>query len=82
MLVLAPLAVGVVRAAQGRYDEAEELLRVSLGEAEETEYRRLQREPLRYLAQFLRERGRDDEAAVFEERLAELVPASSTARIA
>jgi class 3 adenylate cyclase/tetratricopeptide (TPR) repeat protein len=82
MLVLAPLALGAVRAAQGRDAEAEELLRASLREAQETEYRRLQREPLDYLARFLRERGREDEAAVFEERLVELVPASSTARIA
>jgi tetratricopeptide (TPR) repeat protein len=81
-LVLAPLALGVVRAAQGRDAEGEELLRTALREAEETEYLRLQREPLESLAQFLRERGRDDEAAAFEERLADLFPASKTARIA
>ena len=80
--VLAPLALGAVRAAQGRDEEGEELLRSALCEAEETEYRRLQREPLEYVAQFLRERGREDEAVVFEDRLAELFPASRTARIA
>jgi class 3 adenylate cyclase/tetratricopeptide (TPR) repeat protein len=81
-LVGAPLALGAVRTAQGRDEEGEELLREALREAEETEYRWLQRMPLEYLVQFLRDRGRDDEAAEFEDRLAELVPASSTARIA
>ena len=32
---------------------------------------------LRYLAEFLRARGRDDEAAAYEERRAELAPAST-----
>jgi class 3 adenylate cyclase/tetratricopeptide (TPR) repeat protein len=80
-LVLVPLALGAIRAGQGRAAEAEEHLRRALGEAEETEYRLLQREPLVYLAQFLRERGRDDEACALDERLAEF-PAASTARIA
>jgi hypothetical protein len=80
--VLVPLALGTVRAGQRRDAEAEELFLTALHEAEKTEYRRLQREPLALLAQFLRELGRDGEAAAFEERLAELVPASKTARIA
>jgi class 3 adenylate cyclase/tetratricopeptide (TPR) repeat protein len=80
-LVLLPLVLGAIGAGQGRDADAEALFRTSLHEAEETEYRLLQREPLEYLAQFLRERGREEEAAAFEERLADF-PAVRIARIA
>jgi class 3 adenylate cyclase/tetratricopeptide (TPR) repeat protein len=75
------LALGLVRAAQGRDDEAETLMREALGILEETDFRRKEIEHLRALADFLRSRDREPEAAVYEARLAELVPAS-TARIA
>jgi hypothetical protein len=40
--------------------------------------------PLEHLTEFLRERGREDDAAVYDARIAELVPAepASTERIA
>ncbi|MDQ2983720.1 MAG: AAA family ATPase [Actinomycetota bacterium] len=76
------LALGLVRAAQGRDEEADALLRESLALLDPTEGMKLCFEPLRARAQFLRERGRDDEAVEFEERLAALERPDSTARIA
>ena len=76
------MALGVVRAAQGRDDEAEALLREAVGMS--NGFKLFAIEPLKVLAQFLRERGRLDEAAPFEERWAELSPAEakSAARMA
>jgi tetratricopeptide (TPR) repeat protein len=76
------VALGLVRAAQGQDEEAEQLLREALEILDATDYRRYRIEPLEALATFLRERGRSAEAAPYEERLAELVPARSTAPIA
>ena len=72
-------ALGLVRAAQGRDEEAEELLRSALETAKETDFREVQLSALQHLAQFLRERGRDEEAAPFEERREELRAASRSA---
>ncbi len=47
----------------------------------ETEYRNVEPEPLAAYAKFLRERGRDDEAATIEDRLEELLQPESAARI-
>jgi class 3 adenylate cyclase/tetratricopeptide (TPR) repeat protein len=79
------MALGIVRAAQERDEEAEALLREALASAErDSKYAQL--EPLAELAEFLRDRGRADEAAVFEARRAGLLPsaaaAESAARIA
>ena len=71
------MALGVVRAAQGRDDEAEELLREAYRIAGATEFRRHHVEALEELARFLRDRGRDDEAAELEARLPELFPAAA-----
>ena len=73
-----------VRAAQGRYEEAEALFHESLAEIVDTDFRSIEHELLGPFAQFLRDRGRDDEAVRLEERLAELLPAAekSSARIA
>ena len=76
------VALGLVRAAQGRDEEAEALLRDALEILDGTDYRRYRVEPLEALAGFLRERGRVAEAAPYEERLAELAPARSAAQIA
>ena len=76
------VALGLVRAAQGQDEEAEALLREAFEILDATDYRRYRIEPLEALATFLRERGRAAEAAPYEERLAELVPARSTAPIA
>jgi tetratricopeptide (TPR) repeat protein len=81
-LVTTAMALGIVRAAQGRDEEAEALLRKSVEDARG--FKLLQIEPLKNLAQFLRERGRTEEAAPFEARWAELSPAEAklAARIA
>ena len=68
------LALGVVRAAQGRDGEAEELLHEALEGFEFYEMRALEHWSLRYLARFLRERGRDAEAAAYEARRDGLAP--------
>ena len=75
------MALGLVRAAQRRDDEAELLLRESIDMLSETEYRNVEPEPLAAYATFLRERGRDDEAATIEDRLEELLQPESAARI-
>jgi hypothetical protein len=70
-----------VRAAQRRDDEAEKLLVEAVDGLAMYDLRSPERLALRQLVEFLRERGRDDEAAIYEERLAMLLP-SSTAAIA
>ncbi len=77
------MALGLVRAVQGRDDEAEELLREAQERIAGTEHRLHQRDSLEALAQFLRERGREDEATELDERReALLAEAASAARIA
>ncbi len=75
------LALGVVRAVQGRDDEAEALLREAVEGLEAYQLYSPEREALRVLAAFLRDRGREDEAAAVEDRLVELL-SRSTAPIA
>jgi class 3 adenylate cyclase/tetratricopeptide (TPR) repeat protein len=75
--------LGLVRAAQGHDEEAEELLREGYETIVTTEHRVGQRDALKALAQFLRERGRDDEAAELEARRERLAAdADSAAKIA
>jgi tetratricopeptide (TPR) repeat protein len=73
-----------VRAAQGRDEEAEELFREALSTVADTDFRAIEYEVLEPYAQFLRDRGRDDEADRLDDRRAELFPAAakSSARIA
>jgi tetratricopeptide (TPR) repeat protein len=77
-------SLAMVRAAQGRDDEADELFREGIATIADTEFRVIEYEVLEPYAHFLRERGRDDEAERVEERLGELLPAAekSSARIA
>ena len=78
--------LAMVRAAQGRDDEAEALLHESIGILERSDYTRFLSEPLKAIIQFLEDRERFPEAVAFEQRLAELhagaVPEESAARIA
>jgi class 3 adenylate cyclase/tetratricopeptide (TPR) repeat protein len=77
------MTLGLVRAAQGRDDEAEELLRDALETIAATEHRSGQRDALKSLAQFLAERGREEEAAELEARREDvLAEAESAAKIA
>jgi tetratricopeptide (TPR) repeat protein len=64
-------ALAIVRAAQGKATEAEELFRSALESAEASPFRLAERETLERYARFLRERGREDEAAPLEDRLAQ-----------
>jgi class 3 adenylate cyclase/tetratricopeptide (TPR) repeat protein len=77
-------ALAQVRAAQGRDEEAEALFNEALGAVADTDFRNIEYEVLGPYAQFLRDRGRDDEAERVEERLGELLPAAekSSARMA
>jgi class 3 adenylate cyclase/tetratricopeptide (TPR) repeat protein len=75
------MVLGMVRAAQGRDDEAEFLLRDAIDSLAATDYRNSEPEPLAAYARFLRVRGRDDEACQVEERLAELLEPEGAARI-
>jgi class 3 adenylate cyclase/tetratricopeptide (TPR) repeat protein len=61
--------LGLVRAAQGKDVEAEQLLRDALARAEESPFRLIEREALERLAKFLRARGRDSEAEAYEDRI-------------
>jgi hypothetical protein len=61
------MTFGLVRAAQGRDQEAEELLREAYDRLG-PEHRLHLRDALEALAGFLRERGREDEAAELDER--------------
>jgi len=80
-LVTTTMALGIVRAAQGRDDEAEKLLREAVRASDG--FKLFAIDPLKTLAQFLRVRDRAEEAAPFEERWAELSPAEakSAARV-
>jgi len=75
------LALGVVRAAQGRDVEAEELMRSAVSELEASGMRTAELEVLEELTGFLHARGRAAEAESYEARVAALSP-SSTAPIA
>jgi tetratricopeptide (TPR) repeat protein len=76
-------ALGAVRAGQGRDEEAEELFHSAIELTRESNAKAWEIEPLERLAAFLRERGRDDDAAPYEARLATLSPPpESTAKIA
>jgi tetratricopeptide (TPR) repeat protein len=78
--------LGLVRAAQGRDEEAESLLLESIDILERSEYTRFLSEPLKAMIQFLEERRRVEDVVAFEERLEELragaVPEESAVRIA
>ncbi|MFL5939533.1 MAG: ATP-binding protein [Gaiellaceae bacterium] len=78
-LATTTMSLGLVRAAQGRDEEAEELLRQAYDTLAATEHRKHQCELLQALVQFLRERGRDDEADELEARREGVLAEASTA---
>ena len=81
-LATTAMALGKVRAAQGRDEEAEELLGEAVEIASSTQHRVCHRDALDALAQFLRERSRDDEAAELDERREQLLADASAAPLA
>ena len=82
--IFSQTALAIIRAAQGRDDEAEELFLSAVGMARDGGLGLFELHPLEHLTEFLRERGREDDAAVYDARIAELVPAepARTERIA
>jgi predicted ATPase/class 3 adenylate cyclase len=81
-------SLALIRAHQGRDEEAEALLRESIETLERSEYTRFLAGPLETIIGFLEARERAAEAVAFEERLAELradampEPEAEPARIA
>jgi class 3 adenylate cyclase/tetratricopeptide (TPR) repeat protein len=65
-------SLALVRASQGRDEEAEALLREAIEILERSEYSRFLSDPLEAMIQFLEERERFEEIAAFERRLEEL----------
>jgi predicted ATPase/class 3 adenylate cyclase len=79
-LATTTMTIGLVRAAQGRDEEAEELLRAAYDTIAATEHRQIQCETLQSLTEFLRSRGREDEADELQARReGVLADAASTA---
>jgi class 3 adenylate cyclase/tetratricopeptide (TPR) repeat protein len=72
------MALGLVRTAQGRHEEAEQLLTEALAIVEQTDFNATKIEVATALANFLRDRGRDDEAVDVERRVANLGPLAWT----
>ena len=70
------MTLGLVRAAQGRDDEGEALLLEALAIIEATDFRGLEGWIISRVEEFMRARGRDEEAAAYRERLADLAPAA------
>jgi tetratricopeptide (TPR) repeat protein len=63
------MALGLVRAAQRRDAEAEDLLSGAIALLAETDFRKTELEAVEAFVRFLRDRGRDEEAATYERRL-------------
>jgi class 3 adenylate cyclase/tetratricopeptide (TPR) repeat protein len=81
--IAATMALAAVRAAQDRDDEAEQLFLDTLALTADGSVKVFEIEPLERYSAFLRDRGRDADAAPYEARLAELSPPpESTAKIA
>ena len=76
------LAEAAVRTAEEREEEAEELFVEALAITDEVDFPAIEAEVLRRIVRFLEDSGQNGKAAPYEERLAALVPAESTAEIA
>jgi predicted ATPase/class 3 adenylate cyclase len=75
------LALGIVRFAQGREEEADALFAEALAGLRDYGLRTAELGALQDLVELMRDRGRDEDAARYAERLSELAP-NSTAPIA
>jgi predicted ATPase/class 3 adenylate cyclase len=71
------LSLGLVRAAQGRDDEAAELMDDALEEMRHNDQGALERWALGHVVEFHRSRGREEAALGYEGRLAELTPSTA-----
>jgi class 3 adenylate cyclase/tetratricopeptide (TPR) repeat protein len=71
------MSLGLVRAAQGKDDEAEALLLDALALVEATGFRGVEVWILSRIEEFLRDRGRDEEADAYAERRADQDPAAA-----
>ena len=82
--IFALTALAMIRGAQGRDDEAEAQFRSAIDLASGSDLSLFELHPLEHLVAFLRDRGRNDEAALYEARIAELLPTAParTERIA
>jgi class 3 adenylate cyclase/tetratricopeptide (TPR) repeat protein len=76
------LSLAALRIAQEREDEAEGFFQEALAISDEVDFTFHQVEVLRRIIRFLDESGQNGKVATYEERLAVLVPAESTAEIA
>ena len=65
-------ALAAIRAAQGRDDDAEQIFLSAIADARDSNLKLYELHPLERLTEFLRARGRDEDAAVYEARIAEL----------
>ena len=71
------LSLAIVRAAQGRDAEAEDLMQEALDEMRRHDQLALERWALGHVIEFHRSRGAEDAALRYEERLAELTPSTA-----
>jgi ATP/maltotriose-dependent transcriptional regulator MalT len=71
------VALAEVRAAQGRDDESDSLFQEAVDVLDESEHCRILLDVVPPYAEFLRARGREDEAAELEARLAARVPTAA-----
>ena len=70
--IFAATALAAIRSAQGRDDDAEQIFLSAIADARDSNLKLFELHPLEGLTEFLRARGRDDDAAVYEARIAEL----------
>jgi class 3 adenylate cyclase/tetratricopeptide (TPR) repeat protein len=76
--IFAATALAAIRAAQGRDEEAEQMFLSAIADAREANLRLFELHPLERLTEFLRTRERDEDAAVYDARIAELSPGETT----
>jgi tetratricopeptide (TPR) repeat protein len=81
-VIVTTATVGAVRAAQGRTEEAVELLSSALQLAQDADLKALELAPLKLLSNVLREQGREADADEYEDRLALLSPSETTVLVA